>query len=144
LIWQYKEKDVPEATPQQYGFIYEIEYTTGELYIGKKNFFSQITKEPLKNGKQRPNGVFYNKRKHGKIVKLERVKSESNWRDGYVGSTKKGYALKAKKKTILQVYDDSINLTFGEVEWLVKLNTIRGDIYLNDNILGKFYKGKIK
>jgi len=143
MEWLYNGEVVPAKAPQQYGYVYEIEYTTGELYIGKKNFASLLTKEPLKSGEQRPNGVFYNKRKNGKIVKLERVKSESNWRDGYVGSTKKGYALKVKKKTMLQIYTDSVNLTFGELEWMVKLNVLRSDIYLNDNILGKFYKGKI-
>lgn len=98
--------------------------------------------KPLLNGKQREGGTFFNKIINRRLTKMEKVISESDWR-GYEGSGKFTKDLKIKKKEILQVYDDEINLTFGEVEWQVKLDVLRDDMYHNANILSKFFKGKI-
>ena len=51
MIWTYKGEevwDVPEGT---YGFIYQIVYTDGKKYIGKKNCYSFTKKYLTKNSK---------------------------------------------------------------------------------------------
>lgn len=142
MNWIYAEKEVPSSKPTFYGFVYLIEFTDSSMYVGKKQFYSVVTKTPLKSGINREGGTFFNKIVNRKVTQLESVKSENNWRS-YNGSSKKTKTLKIKKKTMLQVYPDKLNLTFGELEWMIKLDVLRNKMYHNDNILGKFYDGKI-
>ena len=142
IKWLYKGKELPNRTPTSYGFIYVIEYTTGELYVGKRQFFSIKTMQPLKSGEQRDGGVFFNKIVNHKRVTLERVKVENSWRE-YIGSSKRGKGLKVKSKTILHICNDSLNLSYWETYYLFVLDVLRNDMYLNDNIGGKFFSPKI-
>jgi hypothetical protein len=143
ISWTYKGIDIAKRRPETYGFVYLNTYSDGTMYIGKKNFFSITTKKPLMNGTNRDGGKFFNKIVNHKVKQMEMVISENDWRD-YNGSSKKTKALTLIKKEILQVYIDSINLTLGEYEWMIKLDVLRSDMYHNDNIGGKFFKGRIK
>ena len=143
MEWIYRDSIVPDKKPTFYGFVYLIEYTDSTMYVGQKKFYSKKTLTPLKSGVQREGGTFFNKIINHKVTKMEYVISESDWRT-YNGSSKKTKSLKIKKKTILQVYEDSINLTLGEVEWIIRLDAIRNDMYHNENILGKFHRGRVK
>ena len=123
--------DVPEGT---YGFIYQIVYTDGKKYIGKKNCYS-FTKKYLT--KKELAEITDNRLKKYKIVK-----KESNWRE-YTGSLKSAKDREIAYKEILIFCKDKINLTYAEAEVMFKLNILRDNTYLNENILGAFYKGKI-
>ena len=61
----------------------------------------------------------------------------------YNGSTKNRVGLTIAKKEIIELCSDKINLTYCEVKWMMRLDVLCDDTYLNDNVLGKFYSGKI-
>ncbi len=67
---------------------------------------------------------------------------KTRWK-GYKGSSKLTSKLTIAKKTILEVCCDKINLTYCEQKWLMRLDVLCDDTYLNQNIAGKFFDGKI-
>ena len=142
MKWIYKNNEVPDSKPNFFGFVYLIEYTDNTFYIGKKSFYSMNTLKPLKSGEQRLNGTFFNKIVNHKVVQMESVRTESNWRN-YIGSSKKTKHLRVRRKVMLQVYEDKLNLTFGELEWMIKCDVLRNKMYHNDNVAGKYFVGKI-
>ncbi len=94
------------------GFVYEVQYNpTGEKYVGKKVLSFNRKLPPLK-GKKRP----------------RRVVKESDWKS-YCGSNK-----------ILQFCSSKKQLTFYETLWQFNKKVLEDAKYLNENILGKFYK----
>lgn len=143
INWTHKGKEFDKIPNGAFGFVYIIEFGSGELYTGKKRFYQTKTMKPLKSGVNRVGGKFFNKIVNRKITKQESVTTENDWRT-YEGSSKNTKHRNIKSKEILQVYTDSINLTYGELEWMIRLDVIRSEVYLNDNILGKFFRGKIK
>ena len=143
MNWRYNGIDITDKTPTYFGFVYLITYDDGMMYAGKKRFYQTKTMKPLKSGVNRVGGKFFNKIVNRKITKQESVTTENDWRT-YEGSSKNTKHRNIKSKEILQVYTDSINLTYGELEWMIRLDVIRSEVYLNDNILGKFFRGKIK
>lgn len=144
MKWVYNNKEVDILPEGTYGFIYLIEYEGGYKYIGKKQCMSYITKPALKNGLTREGCIRIAKNIKGKRVYFDIETKESNWRT-YLGSAKddRVKGLSIIKKTILQLSSNKINLTFNEVEWLVKSDVLRDDKYLNANIAGQYYKGRI-
>ena len=76
------------------------------------------------------------------------VRKESDWKS-YTGSKKyaeykdfidKGYFM----KFILDIGKDKKHLTYLELKALINNNVLEDDDFLNDNILGKFFKKDIK
>ena len=128
--WIYKDKivkthsDLPAGT---IGFTYIIKYDTGEMYVGKKLTESEVKIKPL-----------VGMRKNAK-----RTKIKSHKFDDYEGSSKLTEGKVLVSKEILNTYQDKINLTYGEVEEMIKRDVLRDDRYLNGNCLGKFFRGKI-
>lgn len=118
-----------------WGFIYIIEYTNGKKYIGKKQFWS-VTKKAF--GKKKLAEITDKRAK-----KYEMVTKENDWRK-YEGSSKETKGFTIKSKDILELCNDKINLTYCEVKWMMKLDVLVDDSFVNSNILGKFYSGKIK
>ena len=141
--WEFKGEVMNDVPENAYGFIYMINYNDGTYYIGKKNFYSNRTMNPLANGKNRDNGSFFQKIINRKRTTLESVKSESKWRE-YNGSSENIVGLEIVSKQVLKICYDAINLTYGELEWLVKLDVLIDDKNRNGNIIGKFFRGKIK
>ena len=163
MNWQYKGIDIPKRSPhiEIWGFIYIIEYTNGKKYIGKKQFWSEITKPALKTGILRPNSIRLGKRvqmtkddlanrtnsqkRNGvktKVIPFDVVTSENGWRK-YTGSSKLTKGMTIKRKTIVEMCSDKINLTYCEQKWLMRVDALVDDVYLNDCIGGKFYAGRI-
>ena len=141
--WIYKDKPLETIPKGFYGFIYELELDDGTKYIGKKSFYENKTLPALKNGKQRPNSKRIGKNKNGKRIYYDIVSKESNWKD-YYGSSKLVDKNKVVKRTILELCETKRYLTYAEVKWQFKLDVLEKDEYLNENILGKFYKGGLK
>ena len=134
MDWLYQGHKVSEIPEDTYGFIYRIVYTDGKRYIGKKNCYS-LTKKYLT--KRELAEITDNRLKKYKIVK-----KESKWRE-YTGSLKGAEDKEILCKEIIMFCRDKINLTYAEAEVMFKLDVLRDDTYLNENILGAFYKGKI-
>ena len=134
MIWLYQGQEVLELPEDTYGFIYQIVYTDGKRYIGKKNCYS-LTKKYLT--KKELAEITDNR-----LKKYKMVKKESKWRE-YTGSLKSAEDKRIAYKEILMFCKDKINLTYAEAEIMFKLDVLRDDTYLNENILGAFYKGRI-
>ena len=45
---------------------------------------------------------------------------------------------------MIKICYSKIELTYQETKYLFKYNVLEDDTYLNGNILGRFYKGKLK
>jgi hypothetical protein len=125
---------------EYYGFVYEIEYEDGKKYIGMKKIKSENLKPALKSGKKRKGHIkFQNKIKKHKIVKMELVTSQSNWRN-YTGSMSKEHSSPIKTRVILGLYKTKKETGYRELEALINNKVLENSNYLNSNVLGKFYK----
>ena len=120
LVYKYKVVDTTKLIPM--------------LYVGRKNMYS-YTKKYL--GKKEL-ALQTDKR----LKNYKTVITESSWRN-YTGSSKETKGKVLVSKEILNIYQDKINLTYGEVEEMIKRDVLRDDRYLNGNCLGKFFRGKI-
>jgi hypothetical protein len=132
-MWLYQERkiesiqDFPENT---YGFIYEVTHLpTGRKYIGKKVLYFNRTLAPLKGEK-----------KKRKVIK------ESDWMEYYGSHPEIKKILKEEGKQnftreILILVSSKKLLTYYECKYLFQKGVIEPDsIYINDNILAKFYR----
>lgn len=143
IQWLYDEQPYTPL-PLDYGFIYQIDYDDGTSYIGKRNFYSEVTLPALKNGTIRPEAVQRVGRNiNGKRVQFDIIRKESAWRK-YNGSSEltKGKTIIAK--TILAICQSKRELTYMECKALFCLNAIEDEKYLNANILGKFHRDNLK
>ena len=140
-MWYYKGFEITllsQIPEEAFGFTYCItNLSSGKKYIGKKQLiFSRRTKISKKEQIETNN-----KRKKYKIVS-----KESDWLS-YCGSNinllediKKGDKI---HKEILEFYYSNRALTYAETKLLFVLGCIETDEYYNNNILSKFYSGKI-
>ena len=146
MNWEYKDtgKIIKEVPERAYGFIYVLEYEDGTKYLGKKVFYSTLTRERLKDSKKRKGHIkFTHKNIKGKRVLLEVFKQESNWRT-YNGSSKEiPEGLKIVKKKILSIVTTKRRLTYMEAKYLFTLGVLEQTQYRNTNILGSFYQGNL-
>ena len=117
MEWQNTEL----IKPTSIGFIYMIKHVSGKYYIGKKNLKAK---------------------KNKKIV-------DSNWKN-YWGSNKQflSYIKEEGKekfsRTILIVCDSQYQLTYWEIDTIIKHNWIDDQNCFNSNLLGKFYRNKLR
>ena len=131
-----------------YGFIYKlslIDLNTNKdyYYIGKKNVFQIKTLNLRVNKLPRPGHIRFKKRviKH-KRVDVEEVKVETNWLV-YNSSSQLVSQYEIVRKEIIDISFSKMYLTYLETKYLFQNNVLEDDTYLNENILGKFYKGKL-
>ena len=125
--WVYEDEevnsieDVPKGAT---GFIYLISNVDGLCYIGKKSLYSTITRPALKGTR-----------------KKRKVTKESNWLT-YKSSNKvvkEWPEWEITKRVIINYAYTKKHLTYLECHALFTLNVLRSDVFLNDNILGKFF-----
>ena len=157
MNWVYENEVVDSLPKEIFGFVYMIHLNDGRLYIGKKQTWSKATLPALKNGQQRPNtDRIYKMKKmsYGELVnrtpaqkrantKTKKVGfdvtwKENKWRD-YTGSSKLLDKNDIKKKEILYYAFDKRELTYLEVRTLFDYRVLESDLYLNENILSRFY-----
>lgn len=131
-MWYYKGKTIKnrEDLPEKaIGFVYKIyNRIEDKYYIGKKILVNKRTRKPLKGYKRK---------------RVDYV--ESNWKT-YLGSNKdtKQWNIKDCYREIMYICYNKTMMSYYETMLQFKENVLEGDKYLNDNILGKFYKEKIK
>jgi len=123
------------------GFVYMMNYKAKDgvmySYIGKKNFYSKRKK---KFGKKALAAMTDKRaKKYETVVKLDY--------ENYFSSNKElKQAYKDGKmiyRTILKICLSKASLTYEETKAQFEHEVLERDYYLNGNILGRFYKGKI-
>ena len=150
--WNYQGRvitsisDMPEDT---YGFIYEVIYKpTGIKYIGKKVLYFERNKRLGKKALNALREERAEKGLRGRIPIKQKVISESDWID-YFGSQKEILTLSKEdnagenwEKRILQFVPSKKLLTYYETKYLFKNGILedKDSTYINDNILGKFFR----
>ena len=150
--WTYQGRvitsisDMPEDT---YGFIYEVTYKpTGVKYIGKKVLYFERNKRLGKKALNTLREERAEKGLRGRVPIKQKVISESDWVD-YFGSQKEILTLSKEdnagenwEKRILQFVPSKKLLTYYETKYLFKNGILedKDSTYINDNILGKFFR----
>jgi hypothetical protein len=118
------------------GYIYVTSHIpTGRQYIGKKIFFHTTNK---KLGKKELLEIPITR---GKRPTKKQVVKESDWKTYYGSSTEiKSLPKEEMLRHILKLCKTSKQLTYWETKYLFQYNVLEDDRYINDNILGKFYR----
>jgi len=131
-MWLYNNEVIEgiEQMPKNtFGFIYEATYIpTREKYLGKKVLFFNRTLPPLKGTKRKR-----------KVIK------ESDWQTYYGSHTKIKQLLSEGKqeyfsREILEFAFNKKHLTYLETKYQFSNNVLENTEYINDNILGKFFR----
>ena len=131
-MWLYNGEVIEsiEQMPQNtFGFIYQATYLpTNEKYLGKKVLYFNRTLPPLKGTKRKR-----------KVVK------ESDWQTYYGSHEKIKTLLKENQQSefqreILEFAFNKKHLTYLETKYLFCNNVLENEEYINDNILGKFFR----
>ena len=120
MNWKYIEEF---DAKDYYGFIYLIKYEDGTKYIGKKSLWTERRLKPRKTDRANAKRI---------VVK------ESNWRL-YNGSTKLSKGKTISSKHILKLCKTKTDLTYWETYYLMLNNVLFDSMYLNQNVMGKFY-----
>ena len=134
----FKKSMIPESAV---GFVYKMNYKDDDgqyySYIGKKNFYSRRKK---KFGKKALAAVTDKRtKKYEMVTKLD-------YEDYFSSNKQLKQAHKDGKmihRTILKICFTKAELTYQETKYQFKYEVLEKDWYLNGNILGRFYKGKI-
>jgi hypothetical protein len=118
------------------GYVYTTYHIpTGRQYIGKKNFF-HITNKKL--GKKELLEIPVTR---GKRPTKKQVIKESDWKTYYGSATEiKSLPKEEMLRHVLKLCKNSKQLTYWETKYLFQYNVLEDDHYINDNILGKFYR----
>ncbi len=131
-MWLYNNeviKGIEQMPKNTFGFIYEATYIpTREKYLGKKVLFFNRTLPPLKGSKRKR-----------KVIK------ESDWQTYYGSHTKIKQLLSEGKqeyfsREILEFAFNKKHLTYLETKYQFSNNVLENTEYINDNILGKFFR----
>lgn len=147
--WVYSYDSKPVTSIEQmpddvFGFVYLIVYVDGTRYIGKKNVFKYNNIKSRKDGVAREGTIRQIQKNSGKgyRVTYDVVKSESDWRT-YQGSHKECKIRKPSHKEILEYANSQKKLTYLEAKYLFSNAVLESNMFLNDNILGTFFRSDL-
>jgi len=133
----FKEKDIPKKA---IGFVYLMKFTKNGKeykYIGKKNFYSNRKK---KFGKKALAAITDKRiKKYEMIKKLSYINYFSS-NEEIKKAYKEGICI---NRRILKICFTKSELTYEETRFQFLNNVLKQDEFLNKNILGRFYKGKV-
>lgn len=139
-MWTYQStpiqtiEDLPNPE-NLYGFIYVItNMKTGQLYIGKKQFYSKRKKNLAK----RDLSTDKRKKTYTHVIK------ESDWLNYWSSSDRLKEDMKLLgaqwfKREIIELSCSEKYLTFAEIAHQIKNEVLKFDGY-NDNIMGRYYR----
>lgn len=139
MSWIYKgkvfeDKDIPDNAV---GFVYQMSAIINNKavsYIGKKNFFSNTKKKLAKKT------ISTDKRlKKYKVVTKSAYQNYYSSNDVLKQAHKDGVVI---QRYILKICFSKTELTYQEVKHQFLAEVLESSIYLNGNILGRFYKQK--
>ena len=147
--WTYKDRlitsieDMPKDT---YGFIYVVRHKSGVKYIGKKVLYFERNKRLGKRALEALREERSKKGLKGRVPIKQKVITESDWKDYYGSHPKIKELLKSDGemsfvRKILTFVKSKKELTYYECKELFINEVLESDHqYINDNILGKFYR----
>ena len=128
----FEDKDIPEGA---IGFVYQMSAIINNKsvsYIGKKNFLSNTKKKLSKKN------ISTDKRlKKYKVVSKAAYQNYYSSNDVLKQAHKDGVII---QRYILKICFSKTQLTYQEVKHQFLAEVLESDIYLNGNILGRFYK----
>ena len=139
MSWIYQNKmftdeHIPDGSV---GFVYQMSaIINGKAvsYIGKKNFFSNTKKKLAKKA------ISTDKRlKKYKVVTKSAYQNYYSSNDVLKQAHKDGVVI---QRYILKICFSKTELTYQEVKHQFLAEVLESDLYLNGNILGRFYKQK--
>jgi len=146
-MWLYKNKVIEslEDLPNDIiGFIYITTHTpTGKKYLGKKSTYHN---KKVKLGKKELAALPVTR---GRTKLTKQVVKESDWKK-YYGSEEfiKKLIKEGKQdeftREIIDFGTSKKHLTYLECKYLFNYGVLEEDIWLNSNILGKFYSADFK
>ena len=123
------------------GYIYMTSFLdVNRRYIGKKNFFHNTN---VKLGKKELENLPITR---GKKPTKKKVTKESDWKTYYGSAQEVKDLLKVTPKdrivrSVLHICKTKKELTYYECKYLFQYGVLeQNDRYINDNILGKFYR----
>ncbi len=141
MTWIYKgnsftDEHIPDNA---IGFVYAMSaIINGKsvIYIGKKNFYAstktKLSKKAMPTDKRL--------KKYKRVIKTAYQNYYSS-NEVLKQAHKDGVRI---KREILKICFSKNELTYQEVKHQFTLGVLESDYYLNGNILGRFYKNKIK
>jgi len=151
MDWKYKNKNFTTLNDGDFGFVYKITHTpSGKIYIGRKNFFTQINKRLGKKELKALKEERKLSKTQGRAPTKKLIIAESDWKK-YWGSNK--VLIKFVKdegehnftKEIIEFAFNKKHLTYLETKHLFKSDVLeKPDLYWNDNILSKFFSKDFK
>jgi hypothetical protein len=137
-MWYYNREEFTEQMiGEAIGFVYIIKVTiNGEpkFYIGKKNFYSN---RKVKLGKREEELRTDKRTKTYKVVRKLDYQNYHSSNHVLKQAYKDGIPM---KRAILKLCYSKLDLTYYETKYLFSMNALESETYLNDNILGKFFK----
>jgi hypothetical protein len=138
-MWVYNLKEFTEdmIPDGAVGFVYQMDVILdGERksYIGKKNFFADV-KTKLSKKAMPTDKRLKNYKRVRKIVYQNYYSSNEKLKEAH----KAGVQI---KRTILKICYSKTELSYQEVKYQFMCEVLEKDIWLNANILGRFYKQK--
>ena len=149
-MWLHNTKLVTEISDMPantYGFIYEVVHIpTGKKYIGKKVLYFERNKRLGKRALEQLKLERKEKGIGGRTPLKQKVITESDWKTYYGSHEDIKKILKEDgpdsfKRTILEYVPNKKLLTYYECKYLFIKEVLENrDNYINDNILGKFYR----
>jgi hypothetical protein len=144
-MWKYNNEEISDINEIPYGafgFVYEvIHLPSGKRYVGRKQLISVTTKALGK----KELAQITDKR----ASKKKKVQKESDWKTYYGSHSEIKQLIKEGKqeefeRKILEFAFAPKHLTYLETKYLFSLGVLEnGDVYFNDNILGKFFRKDI-
>lgn len=165
MDWTYKGEIITELPKAAHGFVYLLSYEGGYKYIGKKDAYSTIEKPAKKSGEIREGHtrVYHNilRDEDGKIIvskakcaaarkrglkatreAYDKITIESKWRE-YESSSEEVKNYKLVSKEILEFAPTQRSLTYLEVKYLFVHDAIIDPLFLNKNIIKRWFRGQI-
>ena len=150
--WMYNEQmitDISDMPKDAYGFIYEVTHKpSGKKYLGKKVLFFERNKKLGKRALEELRQERKAKGIGGRVPQKVLVRTESDWKDYHGSHAEVKKLLKEDgpihfERKILKFVFNKKELTYFETKELFINEVLENTKYLNDNILGKFYRKDI-
>ena len=140
MNWFKDGEEVAYPPNKAIGFVYVIEFNSGDKYLGKKNLFSTRKR----NFGKKEAALVTDKRK--KLYEM--VVKDSNWRtyESSNGDVKQRILNgECHTKTILDWSYTPKQLTYLEIKHMFNKDVLNPTgKWLNDNVLGKFFKKELE